>query len=215
MRVGVPLLRAVEHSHALGGHLVAQVHATQEFHCRVTAGMDVEPFVQQASSRHCAEAQFPALIPSNISGHKSWTSAEHCCMPHLLHWSNMSMNQSRTMGSTWILQHFGPLPLGCLQRVQRLRRPRRHRECWCGRSPPVRAVGRWCLLVATSPVAVSGHHAGAHGGGGCASAEHAPRAGASWASSGPPPFGWWPSQTNRQGDGGPLGPHVVERGGCR
>ena len=23
---------------------------------------------------------------------------------------------------------------------------------------------------------------------------------------------WWPTQTNRQGDGGALGPHVVERG---
>ena len=32
------------------------------------------------------------------------------------------------------------------------------------------------------------------------------------ASRGPPPLDWWPTQTNRQGDGGPLGPHVVERG---
>ena len=23
---------------------------------------------------------------------------------------------------------------------------------------------------------------------------------------------WWPTQTNRQGNGGPLGPHVIERG---
>ena len=37
------------------------------------------------------------------------------CMPHrraVLHWSNMSRNQSRTMGSTWILRRFVPLPLG-------------------------------------------------------------------------------------------------------
>ena len=32
------------------------------------------------------------------------------------------------------------------------------------------------------------------------------------ASGGPLPFDWWPTQTNRQGDGGPLGPHVIERG---
>ena len=25
----------------------------------------------------------------------------------------------------------------------------------------------------------------------------------------------WPTQTNRQGDGGPLGPHVIERGGSQ
>ena len=32
---------------------------------------------------------------------------------------------------------------------------------------------------------------------------------------GPPPLDWWPIQTNRQGDGGPLGPHVIERGGIQ
>ena len=31
---------------------------------------------------------------------------------------------------------------------------------------------------------------------------------------GPPPLGWWPAQTNRQGDG-PLGPHDIERGGVQ
>ena len=35
------------------------------------------------------------------------------------------------------------------------------------------------------------------------------------ASDGPPPLDWWPTQTNRQGDGGALGPHVVERGGIQ
>ena len=35
------------------------------------------------------------------------------------------------------------------------------------------------------------------------------------ASDGPPPLDWWPTQTSRQGDGGPLGPHVVERGGIQ
>ena len=31
------------------------------------------------------------------------------------------------------------------------------------------------------------------------------------ASGGPPPLGWWPTQTNRQGDGGPLNPRVIEK----
>ena len=35
------------------------------------------------------------------------------------------------------------------------------------------------------------------------------------ASGGPPPLDWWPTQTNRQGDGGPLGPLVIERGGIQ
>ena len=33
-----------------------------------------------------------------------------------------------------------------------------------------------------------------------------------WASGGPLQFDWWPTQTNREGDGSP---HVIERGGCR
>ena len=35
------------------------------------------------------------------------------------------------------------------------------------------------------------------------------------ASARPPPLVWWPTETNRQGDGGPLGPHVVEQGGIQ
>ena len=57
-----------------------------------------------------------------------------------------------------------------------------------------------------SPAAQSGHYAGAHGGGGCAPAQHVLQAGAS------PPFVWWPTQTHRQSGGGSLGPHVIERG---
>ena len=33
------------------------------------------------------------------------------------------------------------------------------------------------------------------------------------ASGRPPPLDWWPTQTNRQGHGGALGPHVIEQGG--
>ena len=32
------------------------------------------------------------------------------------------------------------------------------RERWCGRLPRASADGRWHILVATSPDAVSGHH---------------------------------------------------------
>ena len=35
------------------------------------------------------------------------------------------------------------------------------------------------------------------------------------ASDGPPPLDWWSTQSNRQGDGDALGPHVVERGGIQ
>ena len=35
------------------------------------------------------------------------------------------------------------------------------------------------------------------------------------ASGRPPSNVWWPTQTNRQGDGGPLGPLVVEQGGVQ
>ena len=55
------------------------------------------------------------MIPSNIPGHRRWTSPKHRCMSHrrsVLHWSSMSRNQSRAMGSTWVLRRFEPLPLG-------------------------------------------------------------------------------------------------------
>ena len=54
-------------------------------------------------------------IPSNIPGHRRWTSHKHRCMSHrrsLLHWSSMSRNQSRAMGLTCILRRFDALPLG-------------------------------------------------------------------------------------------------------
>ena len=68
-----------------------------------------------------------------------------------------------------------------LQRVPRPGWPGRHRECWRWRSPRVWAVGRWSVLVATSPADASGQYAEAHGGGGCALAEHVPSAAACWA----------------------------------
>ena len=33
---------------------------------------------------------------------------------------------------------------------------------------------------------------------------------ATGASGGPRPFDWWPTETYRQSDGGPLDPHVIE-----
>ena len=62
VRVGVLLLRTVELFHALGGLLVAQVHAVQELIDPPLAGTDVEslrvePFAHQAPDRHRAETQ--------------------------------------------------------------------------------------------------------------------------------------------------------------
>ena len=55
------------------------------------------------------------LIPSNIPGRSLWTSHKHRCMLHrvsVFHWSNMSKNQSRTVGSTSTLRRFAVLLLG-------------------------------------------------------------------------------------------------------
>ena len=138
------------------------------------------------------------MIPSNIPGQSRWTSHKHRRMSHrrsVFHCSSMSRNQSRAMGSTWTLRRFEPLPLGS--------------------SSTSAAAARGVLVVATRLGAASGP------------------CGSSWcsrmwscralsqsccpagASGGPPPLDWWPTQTNRQGDGGPLGPHVVERGGIQ
>ena len=74
------------------------------------------------------------------------------------------------------------------------------------------AAGRRLLLVATRQGAASGCRVGARGGSGCGPAGLVPRAAASWvdrASSSTL------LETNRQGDGGALGPHIVERGGIQ
>ena len=71
------------------------------------------------------------------------------------------------------------------------------------------------LLVATSLAAVSGHHAEARVGGGFLLESTFPVLLPAGVSGGPPPLVWWPTQTNRQGDGGPLGPYVIERGGIQ
>ena len=52
--------------------------------------------------------------PSSVPVHKRRTSAKQCCMFNrrsVFHWSNMSRNQSRTMGSTSTLRRFAVLPL--------------------------------------------------------------------------------------------------------
>ena len=90
---------------------------------RVTSAGDSKVLLPSGAAR--GEQRFQrygvfGLIPSNIPGHRCWTSPRHRCVPHrrsVLHWSNMSRNQSRTMESAWILRRFAVLPL---QRVQRL-----------------------------------------------------------------------------------------------
>ena len=55
------------------------------------------------------------LNPSNIPRHERWTSHKHRCMSHcrsVLHWWDLSMNQSHTTGSAWTLRRFAVLPLG-------------------------------------------------------------------------------------------------------
>ena len=95
-----------------------------------------------------------------------------------------------------------------VQRLARLERLRRHKECWCGRR------GRWSLLVTTSLDAASGHHTGAHGGGGCALSEHVPTAAASWGVRATAATCVVANSTDRA-MAGPLGPHVIERGRCQ
>ena len=84
---------------------------------RVVSAGDSKVFLPSGAARGAFRFQWQrvfGLIPSNISGHSRWTSAKHCDMPHrrsFLHWCEMSRNQSRTMGSTWTLRRFVPLPL--------------------------------------------------------------------------------------------------------
>ena len=149
------------------------------------------------------------LVPSNIPKHKRWTSHKHRCMSHrrcVFHWCDMSRNQSRTMGSTW--------PCCCWARLQRVLR------LWWTERPGRPGWHEEVLTWATSSC-VSGQSMvspGRHQAG-CGSswwwktcfwrARSHTIAAASWASGGPPPLYWWPTQTNRQGNGGPLGPHVT------
>ena len=106
----------------------------------------------------------------------------------VIHWRDMSRNQSRTMGSTWTLRSFAVLPLGSSSTE------------WVGGGTGSASVGG--ILVRqrtgdgiswspTSPAAVSGHHAGGYGGGGMCSCR---------------------ARSQCYCRGGPLGPHVMKRG---
>ena len=111
---------------------------------RVMSARDSKVFLPSGAARGALRFQWSGvfrLILSNIPGHSHWTSHKHRCMLHrrsVFRWSNMSRNQSRTMGSAW-----GVLPCCRWARLQRLQglewpgRPGRHRECCCGRSPRV------------------------------------------------------------------------------
>ena len=160
------------------------------------------------------------MIPSNIPGHRRWTSHKHRCMSHrrsLLHWSSMSRNQSRAIGSTWILRRFDPLQLGSSSTsaaagVAGAAVAARGVLVWASSScvsvdgfswsPPGRTLQADTMrkLVLLEDVVLKS-----------AFPELLPAG----ASDGPPPLVWWPTQTNRQGDDGQLGPHVVERGGIQ
>ena len=104
------------------------------------------------------------------------------------------------MGSTWILRRLEALPLGssstsavAAQGV----RMQAGSSCVSGRS--MVSSGRHQTGAASDVVLKSAF----------------PELLSAGASGGPPPLDWWPTQINRLGDGGPLGPHLVERGGIQ
>ena len=151
-------------------------------------------------------------MPANSSGHRRWTSRKHRRMSQcrsVFHWSAMSRNQSRAMGVDEGLAALGSAAAGLVfnGRSGGTRRLDVGELLACERpvdgfswSPPGRALQadakrelvmlKDMLLKSAFPELLST--------GPAAGRLRVPV--------------WWPIQTNRQGDGGPLGPHVVARG---
>ena len=107
------------------------------------------------------------------------TSHKYRCMPHrhsVFHWPNMSRNQSRTIGSAWILRRFTVLPLGSSST-----------SAAAGVAEDVRAARAaqgalvWAISSCVSGRAIvsPGRHQELMVWG-CTPAEHVPRAAASW-----------------------------------
>ena len=125
------------------------------------------------------------LIPSNIPGQSRCTSHKHRCMSHrrsLLHWSSMSRNQSRAMGSTWTLRRLEALPLGSSST-----------SAAAGVAGAAVAARECELLVSklvvVEDVVLKSAFPELMPGGPTARLLRVPV--------------WWPTQTNRHGDGGP------------
>ena len=202
----------------------------------------VEPIAHQASDRQRAEAQdvghphddSKVLLPSGASA-GALRAVQSIPVGPVKHPGAQAPDLSQaacpmtalcstggtcrgTSGARWGRGLCGVLPCcrwARLQREQRLgwlERLERHRgvltqaisSCVSGRAAV--SPGRHQLA------AVGGHRAEAHGGGVCDSAEHVPSAAACWPADRFRTSVWRPTQTNRQGNGGPLKPPVIERG---
>ena len=84
------------------------------------------------------------LTPSNLLGHESRTSHRQRCMSHcrsVFHWWDMSMNQSRTLGSAWTLRRFAVLPLGSSSTIAAAGVAEASRACLVANSD--QQTGRW------------------------------------------------------------------------
>ena len=92
--------------------------------------------------------------------------------------SNMSRNQSRTMGSTWIFRRFAVLQLGSSAT-----------SAAAGVAGAAQGVLTWAISSCVSGRAMV--------------QSMFPELLPAGVSGGPLPFDWWPTQTNRQGDVGP------------
>ena len=182
MRVGVLLLRAAELFHALGGLLFSYLARVAS----PSSSLD-------GSSHSCAKPLIVTALKHRTSDTRLMCSlirvmSEFSCQAVLLvarsvsrgtgvFWLILSI-QSRAMGSVWILRRFAMRPLGlssagAVAWVAGAVGAAQGVLVWAI-SSCVRGSG-WSLLVATSPAAATGLHAGAHG-----PVEHVPRAAASW-----------------------------------
>ena len=117
--------------------------------------------------------------------------------------TRLAMNRSRTMGSAWILGRFAVLPLGSSSTSAATGLLVRQRSgdgvSW---SPP--DLSREADTMRELAVVEDMLHQSSFPDlllGGPTARSRMPV--------------WWPAQTNRQGDGGPFGPHIIERGGCQ
>ena len=86
---------------------------------RVMSAGDSKVFLPSGATRGVLRFQRYGvfkLTPSNVPGHRRWTSQKHRDMPHrrsVLQWQDMSRNQSSTSGV---------LPRCCWARLQRVQR---------------------------------------------------------------------------------------------
>ena len=225
VRVGVLLLRAVESLQAAGGLLVAQAHASQEPSDPLSTGahvepLCVEPFVHEALESRSIEAQdvgnvHDVLDAVEHSGAQALDLAQappHVPVPlglPLVHHVEEPVagdgihEDLAAFGSaaTWpVFDGRSCSGARSLDLDEFLVRERpADGFSW---SPPGRPLQARTLreLMVVDNVLLQGALPEFLSAGPSAGLLRVPV--------------WWPTQTNRQGDGGPLGPHVVKRRSC-